>query len=285
MADDHEHDDKAEEKQRIADAYGRAAAIFDRVGPRVFSYFGQWLVEQAGVRAGERVLDVASGRGAALLPASQAAGAQGLVVGIDLSDGMIKALAEEVRDQQRTNVGVCVMDAERLEFPDDSFDCVLCGFALFFFPHLEQALAEMRRVLRPGGRLAVTTWDKSGDEGWEWYSDLVHSYLPPPDAREPGQPGPVLDEPQGLAAALRAASFQDVQVSTKTLAAAFRDEEEWWTARWSHGGRMKLEQIEAQGGAEALGRFKEQAFRGLQSMKTAGGVPDTSTAICAVGRK
>lgn len=238
MADEQEHD-KAAEKQRIADAYGRAAPIFDRVGPRVFSYFGQWLVEQAGVRAGERVLDVACGRGASLLPASEAAGASGLVLGIDLSEGMIKALAEDVRDQQRTNVGVCVMDAEHLEFPDDSFDCALCGFAIFFFPHLEQALGEMRRVLKPGGRIAVTTWDKSGDEGWEWYIDLLKSYLPPnaPDAK---QPGPGFDEPQGAEAILHGAGFQDVQVSTRTLVTAFRDEEEWWSTRWSHGGRMKL---------------------------------------------
>ncbi len=284
MADDHDHDDKAEEKQRIAEAYGRAAPIFDRVGPRVFSYFGQWLVEQAGVRAGEHVLDVACGRGAALLPASEAAGAQGLVVGIDLSQGMIKALAEEVRDQQRTNVGVCVMDAERLEFPDESFDCVLCGFAIFFFPHLEQAMAEMRRVLRAGARVAVTTWDKSGDAGWEWYFDLVKSYLPAePHPLE--QPGPVFDQPQGVQAILRGAGFQDVRVSTRTLAAAFHDEEEWWSTRWSHGARMKLEKIKAQGGAETLERFKAEAFRGLQSMKTADGIPDVSTAICAVGRK
>ncbi len=284
MADEHKHDNKADEKQRIADAYGRAAPIFDQVGPRVFSHFGRWLVEQARLQAGERVLDVACGRGAALLPASDAVGEQGLSIGIDLSEGMIRALADEVREQGRRNVGVCVMDAESLEFPDDSFDCVLCGFALFFFPRLEQALAEMQRVLKPGGRVAVTTWDKSGDAGWEWYFDLVKRYLPP-GAPEPGQPGAVFDEPQGVEAILCAAGFRDVQVSTETLEAAFRDEEEWWSTRWSHGARMKLEQIEAQGGAAALERFKAEAFRGLQRMKTADGFPDISTAICAVGRK
>ncbi len=176
------------------------------------------------------------------------------------------------------------MDAEHLEFPDNSFDCVLCGFAVFFFPHLEQALAEMRRVLRPGGRIAVTTWDKSGDAGWEWYFDLLKSYLPP-EAAQAELPRAVFDEPQGVDAILCAAGFRDVQVSTKTLEAAFRDEDEWWSARWSHGGRMKLEQIEAQGGAEALERFKTEAFRGLQRMKTPEGIPDPSTAICAIGRK
>lgn len=283
MAD--EHDDMEENKQWLAAAFGRAAPTFDRVGPRFFGYFGRWLVEQAGVRTGERVLDVACGRGSALLPASDAAGAQGLVVGIDLSQGMIRALADEVRDQQRTNVGVCVMDAERLEFPDASFDCVLCGFSLYFFPHLEQALAEMHRVLRPGGRLAVTTWDKAGGEDWEWYRALVKAYLPQQETAAPEQPGPEFDESQGVEAILRTAGFQDVRSSREMFDAIYRDEEEWWDTAWSHGWRMNLEQIEAHGGAEALERFKAEAFRGLQRVKTAEGFHSRWTAICAVGRK
>lgn len=283
MAD--EDDGMEENKQWLAAAFGRAAPTFDRVGPRFFGFFGRWLVQQAGLRAGEHVLDVACGRGSALLPASEAVGEQGLVVGIDLSEGMIKALAAEVRDQQRTNVGVCVMDAERLEFPDESFDCVLCGFSLYFFPRLEQALAEMRRVLRPDGRIAVTTWHKAGDSDWEWYRDLVKAYLPPQEeAAAPEGPGPVFDEPQGVEAILQAAGFQDLHSSTEMFDAIYRDEEEWWDTAWSHGWRMNLEAIEAQG-ADALESFKTEAFRGLQRVRAADGFHSNWKAICAVGRK
>ncbi len=284
MADEN-NDDMEEGKRWVAAAFGRAAPSFDRVGPRFFGYFGRWLVEKAEVRAGERVLDVACGRGSALLPASEAAGERGLIVGIDLSEGMVRALADEVREQDRRNVGVCVMDAERLEFPDESFDCVLCGFSLYFFPRLEQALAEMHRVLKPGGRIAVTTWDKAGDPDWEWYVELVKSYLPPQEKPAPAEPGPVFDEPQGVEAILCAAGFQDVQLSTDTFEAGYRDEQEWWDTAWSNGWRMNLERIEAQGGAEALERFKADAFRGLQRMRTADGFRSRWTAICAVGRK
>ncbi len=286
MADEQQQDKIEAEKRRVAGVYGRAAATFDRVGPRFFGYFGQRLVEQAALQPGERVLDVACGRGAALLPASDAVGEHGLAIGIDLSEGMIRALADEGRVRARRNLGVCVMDAECLEFPDDSFDCVLCGFALFFFPRLEQALSEMRRVLKPGGRIAVSTWDKADDAGWEWYGELLKSYLPTEAfLQESNERGHVFDERQGIESILRTAGFRDVQASVERFESAYRDEEEWWRVAWSHGSRRRLEEIEAQGGAEALERFKRDAFRWLQRMMTPEGLRSTFVAILAVGRK
>ena len=67
------------------------------------------------------------------------------------------------------------MDAERLEFSDASFDFVLCGFSLQFFPHLDHVLSEFRRVLRPAGRAVVTTWGRE-DQNWRWYDDLRKEY-------------------------------------------------------------------------------------------------------------
>ncbi len=286
MADEQEQDKLAEAKRKIAAVYGRAAPTFDRVGPRYFGHFGRRLVERAGLQAGEHVLDVACGRGAALLPASEAVGEDGHAIGIDLSVGMIRALANDLHEQHRTNTGVCIMDAERLEFPDDSFDCVLCGFALFFFPQLELALSEMRRVLKPGGRIAVTTWDKAGDADWQWYDNLVQSYLPAQRTPENGgAQRPLLGEPQGVREILSAARFRDVQVSTETFESSYRSEEEWWDVLWSHGARTNLETIAAERGAAVLERLKADAFRGLQKMKRPDGFHCVWTAICAVGWK
>ncbi len=285
MADEHQKGMIEEDKRRVAGVYGRAAATFDRVGPRFFGYFGQRLVEQAGLQPGERVLDVACGRGAALLPASEAVGEHGLAVGIDLSEGMIKALADEVRQQDRRNVGVCVMDAECLEFPDASFDCVLCGFALFFFPRLEQALSEMQRVLKPDGRIAVSTWDKTGDAHLQWYRDLVKRYLPAEAVAQADKERPGLDEPEGLKAILSAAHFRDVQASSAVFESTFQSEEEWWSTAWSHGWRLNLETIESARGPGELERLKEEVFQGLQKLKQPDGLHEAWKAILAVGRK
>ena len=86
-------------KHYLAAAYGRLALDYDRLGPRLFSYFGQRLVEFAPVHPGTVVLDVAAGRGAVLLPAAERVGEQGRVIGIDLTDAMVQHTAAELHQR------------------------------------------------------------------------------------------------------------------------------------------------------------------------------------------
>ncbi len=99
------------------------------------------------MRAGERVLDIGCGRGAVLLAAARRVGAAGQAVGIDLSPAMIANC--------RT---VAAMDAQRLAFAAASFDAVLSGFMLFLCPAPQRALEHALRVLRPGGRVVISTF-------------------------------------------------------------------------------------------------------------------------------
>jgi ubiquinone/menaquinone biosynthesis C-methylase UbiE len=141
-------DDALTRKSETAALFSSMATGFDSGG--AFAHFGQRLVEVVGIEPGQRVLDVASGRGAVLFPAMERVGSAGEAVGVDLAEGMVKAANEEA---QRRGFGTParVMDAERLDFPDGAFERVLCGFGVMFFPHLDQALGEFRRVLKPGG--------------------------------------------------------------------------------------------------------------------------------------
>ena len=128
----------AETFSRLASGYGSVVNFFD--------YFGLKLVEQAGVQPGMRVLDVCAGRGASARPAREL-GAE--VVAVDLAEGMVETLRADGFDAQ-------VMDAEELDFADDSFDAVLCGFGLFFFPDPVRGARQFRRVVRPGGPVACS---------------------------------------------------------------------------------------------------------------------------------
>src|SRR6266498_4392633 len=176
---DKDPSDVIERKYTVSGVFHRSSSTYGRIGPNFFSHFGRNLVSHANLPLHARVLDVACGRGAVLFPAANAVGPKGFVTGIDFAEGMVKETAREVADRGLSNVGVYQMDAEHLDFRDSSFDAVLCGFAIFFFPQLERALAEFRRVLKPGGSIAVSTWGNQFDEDFDWFDQLVKKYLPP----------------------------------------------------------------------------------------------------------
>src|SRR5262245_38022794 len=153
------NDDQTARKARVRTQFNSVAADYD-AGPGCFAHFGRRLVAVADIQPGQRVLDVASGRGAVLFPAAERVGGTGEIVGIDLADEMARAANEEAA-RRGIPARVQLMDAERLDFPAAAFDRVLCGFGVMFFPNQAGALEGFRRVMEPGGRLAVSTWHLS----------------------------------------------------------------------------------------------------------------------------
>ena len=197
------------QKTDIAGLYHRVASTYGQVGPNPFDYAGQQLVKYVGITGGKRVLDVATGRGANLFPASELVGPRGEVVGVDLAESMVEQTMEAIRQRGLQNATVMQMDAEQLAFDTASFDYVLCSFALFLFPHLEHALAEFLRVLRPGGRLGVT-FAKNPDPLSIWYGERLTAYHQ--RYQFPLRAGGNNLQPAQLPALLTSAGFSNVQV-------------------------------------------------------------------------
>ena len=275
-------------KRGTAAFFDRVAGQYDRSGPRFFSYFGQRLVDMAGVSFGAQILDLASGRGAVLFPAAAAVGPQGHVTGVDLSEKMVIELAQEIQHLRAPNITILQMDVENLQFSDASFDFIFCGFGLFFFPQLERALAEMRRVLRPGGKLAVSLWDRSMDVEWVWFYQQVQAHLPPDLMAKPvpsRPPSGELDTQAGLVRALDAAGFRDIRVTLEAHDFVYTDENDWWEALWTHWTRMALERIEQANGAEGLALFKRDIFGRLQAMRQADGIHQLFPALLGMADK
>ncbi|MFZ0046437.1 MAG: methyltransferase domain-containing protein, partial [Streptosporangiaceae bacterium] len=150
--------------------FDEVAGEYDRHLP-FFATFGRDLAGWCGLRPGQRVLDVAAGRGAITLPAARAVGPRGLVVAVDNAPNMRAALARDRGDLPQ--IKICGMDAHRLAFPDASFDVVTCGFAFHIMHYPERAIAEAHRVLRPGGLLAFSTpGPGKPDSRWD-FDELV----------------------------------------------------------------------------------------------------------------
>jgi SAM-dependent methyltransferase len=175
------------------------------------------------------------------------------------------------------------MDAATLDFGDATFDAVVCGFAVFYLPDPLAALREWQRVLKPGGRLVLSTWlDPFGPE-LQWLEPLQRTVLPPPPAAPAGKDAevPVFDTPEGLTALLTRAGFTTLTVHVETARFVYPDEETWWAWLWSHGIRDWLETVEREQGAAALQRFKDAAFAQLRAGRQPDGFPQTSSALLA----
>jgi SAM-dependent methyltransferase len=128
-----------------------AAELYEaRFVPAIFGQWAPLLVDVAGVRPGQDVLDAACGTGIVARTVADRLGGTGRVAGVDLNEAML-AVARRVRPELEWRQG----DVAGLPFPDHSFDAVLCQMALMFFPDRAAALREMARVARPGGVVAL----------------------------------------------------------------------------------------------------------------------------------
>ena len=247
-------------KALIADVFDRAAPGYGHL--RFFQNYGQRLVELARIDNGMKVLDVGTGRGAVLFPTAEEVGPQGQVIGIDLSQTMVDLCSTEIRRRNLLNVDVRRMDVESLEFPEASFDHVLCGFSLMFFPQLQRALAEMHRVLRPSGRITATTWGQ-GDQRWNWYSELLRTYQKPVKLMTQ-----LLNSPNHLRTSLAEAGFSDIEIVAEETDVVYADEADWWAMKWSVSGRATLEAMSP----AALGEFKAAVFDQIRVLKQPDGL-------------
>ena len=131
-----------------------AAAEYDRAFAHVTAHFMPFLLHTAHLAPGMRVLDIATGTGLSAEAALAAVGPTGHVTAADLSPAMVEKARERLG--KAPNVLVSVKDGQAPSFSDGSFDAVLCNLGLMFFPDPVRGLSEFRRVLRPGGRAAVS---------------------------------------------------------------------------------------------------------------------------------
>jgi len=141
------------DRESVEQAYDRWAPIYDLVFGGVFSK-GRDAAIQATNKIGGRVLEVGVGTGISLPLYSPNV----RIFGTDISEAMLKKAKQRVAQGRLKNIeGLAVMDAENLEFPDDSFDVVMAQYVVTAVPNPEKALDEFARVLRPGGELIILT--------------------------------------------------------------------------------------------------------------------------------
>jgi ubiquinone/menaquinone biosynthesis C-methylase UbiE len=161
--------------QRRVQRYGwdLAATDYEMLWQAQLAVAQDALLLAAKLTAGERVLDVACGTGVVTLAAAEAVGANGQVVGVDLSEQMIRQATQKAAQRQLSTTRFIRMDAEAMAFPDADFDVVLCALGLMYMPEPEMVVSDMRRLLRPGGRVVAAVWGERSRCGWSALFPIV----------------------------------------------------------------------------------------------------------------
>jgi len=154
--------------QRRVQRYGwdRAVVAYEQGWRDQLEPAHSLMLEMAALRPGWRVLDVACGTGLVSFRAAEAVGAQGAVVGTDISGEMVETARRGAALRDLGHVSFERGDAEALPWPDGAFDAALCALGLMYVPDPVRALCEMRRLLRPGGRAAAAVWGARRNCGW-----------------------------------------------------------------------------------------------------------------------
>jgi SAM-dependent methyltransferase len=158
-----------------------ASGDYPDVADRLLPGLGALLVGAAGVRPGQRVLDVAAGAGNVAIAAASGAGAE--VVALDVTPELLQA-GRRVAERRNVTLDWVEGDAAQLPFRDASFDTVLSCVGVMFVPDHERAAAELVRVCRPGGTIGLLSWTPEGFIG-ELFRTMAPFAPPPPGAQSP----------------------------------------------------------------------------------------------------
>ncbi|TDB95497.1 methyltransferase domain-containing protein [Micromonospora fluostatini] len=255
------------------EAFEQAAPHYDRTGVSFFGPLGTELVRCAGIRPGERVLDVGSGRGAVLFPAAQATGPTGHVTAIDLAPAMVSLTAQDVTRAGLTHVDVRIGDAQQPDLPPGGFDVVLAGMVVFLLPEPERALRAYARLLRPPGRLAVSTF-AAPDPAHVAAVEALATHLPADQPWPVPKADPFADE-RTIRATMTEAGLAVTAISEHRVESRFRDVDHWMEWMWSHGGRALLRHVPA----DRLEAATADAARALKPARVDDGGLSLTTAV------
>ena len=240
------------------------------------------LLDLAALRPGEHVLDLAAGPGLLARDAARHVAPGGWVLASDIAEGMLAEGLRRAADEGLTGLVAAACDAEHLSFADHSFDVTLLGLGLFIFPDPALALAEIRRVLKPGGRVALSVWGPRQDVPLiHCAQDCIARLLPPPKVARPSVFR--LGDVEALNALLEQAGFSSVQIEPCPVTCHFDSPAAYWQAFLDLAG----------GAAEALSRLPDTTQRRLQEAvadelaphRKADGYTLDSTVLIATGHR
>ncbi|MGI8881418.1 MAG: class I SAM-dependent methyltransferase [Jatrophihabitans sp.] len=256
----------------VTDMFSNFAPDYGEADTSYFTTFGAWLVDAAGVRSGDRVFEVGAGKGAVTVPAAEAVGPTGYVEATDRAAGMLTALQAEVARRGLTQVRVRAGDAQEPTSDEADFDVVLAGLVLFFLPDAGMAVDHLQRLLRPGGTLALSSFDEP-DPRWSWLAEMAE-YSTGWTGGKPPHEGPFVST-EALNGFLAEHGYLQVDSTIRELTTTFSSVDQWFDFSNSNGMRT----IWMNTPPDRLDAAREHARRRVQERATADGSISLTTQV------
>jgi ubiquinone/menaquinone biosynthesis C-methylase UbiE len=232
-------------KIKAAETYNNAAEYFDDRPLAFWETYGRRTVERLPLSPRATVLDVGCGSGASALPAAEVVGPGGYVVAVDLAGRLLELGRRKAAQRHLHNLRFIPGDMTNLGFASEQFDAVISGFSLFFVPDMEAQVRELWRMVRPGGKLAITTWGpRLFEPTYSMWREAVKKERPDLYARF--QPWDHIDTPAALARLLLNGGVMQGVVVTEKGSQALRSPEDWWTIVLGSGLRGTIDEMHAE---------------------------------------
>ena len=260
-------------KQAITREWGRTAPGWHRWIASLNEWYQvatETMLNHARVSRGHHVIDIAAGDGGQSIAAARRVGPSGQVLATDIAPEFVELARAVALDASLPQLRAEVMDAEALTAPDRSFDAAICRLGLMYLPNIQTALTEIRRVLRPGGRLAAIVF--TTPERSPFFSIPVRLIrerrnLPPPPAE---QPGPfALGAPGLLATHLEQAGYRDVLEQLIDVPIRFASAEE--CVQWRREASGTMQQLVSDLDEDEQAQIWRDVVEALRQFETADG--------------
>ncbi len=262
---------------KAAATYDAAADHFDDAPLGFWDRHGRQTVALLQPSAGDRVLDVGCGTGASALPAAAAVGPTGSVTGIDVAANMLQLARSKTKAQGLDNTSFALADMTSSGYPDQAFDAVISVFSVFFVADMEGQVSELWRMLRPGGRLAITVW---GPKVFEPVSTLLAEEVRRelPDLPPASRPWERLTKPAGLRRLLLDGGTSEPRIEVLPDRQALSEPHEVWSVVMGSGLRAEIDRLTARQQVSVRSRIVQRlASRKVTEVETGG--------ICAIAEK
>jgi len=234
-----------EAQVKAAATYNAAADAYDDPANAFWDRFGRRTIERLDLTAGARVLDACCGSGASAIPAAERVGSEGRVIGIDLAQNLLALARAKAAARGLRNIEFRTGDLLDLTLAEPPFDAVVCVFGIFFVPDMPAAVRVLWRALRPGGKLAITTWgprflEPANTAFWNAVREVR------PDLYKGFNPWDRICDPPAVDAMLREAGVEGAEVVAEAGQHPIASPEAWWAAVLGTGYRGTVEQLNAE---------------------------------------